>query len=64
MTGDDCARSKGDGDVVREICVDGWEDGGVGRDGADGGEEVDCGREGAGEEAGTGNSQSQFIFCT
>jgi hypothetical protein len=40
-------------DVVGEIGVDGGQDGDVFGDTADAGEEVDCGFEGAGEEAGS-----------
>jgi hypothetical protein len=51
LTGDEDAVGQGDGDVVREVCVDGGKDGGVGWDGTDAGEEIDGGFERAGEEA-------------
>jgi hypothetical protein len=52
LAGDEGAVGKGDGDVVREVCVDGGEDGGVARYGAYAGKKVDGGLERAGEEAG------------
>jgi hypothetical protein len=52
LTGNEGAVGQGDGDVVREVCVDGGEDGGVGWDGTDAREEVDGRFERAGEEAG------------
>lgn len=51
---DDAAVGEAGGDVVRKVADDGGEDGGFGFvDAAHDGEEVDCGFEGAGEEAGT-----------
>lgn len=53
LTSDGCAIGQAGGNMMREIGVDSWNDGGVAGHTADGREEVDCGFEGAGEEAGT-----------
>jgi hypothetical protein len=52
LASDEGAVGKGDGDVVREVCIDGGEDGGVTGYRTDAGKKVDGGLERAGEEAG------------
>lgn len=55
---DYCAILETGGDVMCEIRDDGWEDRGAGFvHAADDGEEVDCGFEASGEEAGTGQEE-------
>ena len=58
LTGDDGSVGEAGGYVVREIADDGGQDGGFGFvDAAHDCEEVDCGLEGAGKEAGAGEEE-------
>jgi len=51
LTRNDITIGEADRDVMGEVCIDGWEYGGVAWYGADAGEEVDGGFKRAGEES-------------